>query len=106
MHCRGCHLLRQHNKSGHAFWALLLGKVIVVRMCGIWKRALMLLCAPHRDPPLPALQEGRWAPAAPSPGAERDWAEVAEKLPSVDLAGPSLGTSQRASHVAESVTTS
>ena len=50
------------------------------------------------------------------PGPEQDWAEVAEKtrmqLPAMDLgglvapAGPSLGTSQRASHVAESMTTS
>lgn len=50
------------------------------------------------------------------PGPEQGWAEVAEKtrmqLPSTDLgglvapAGPSPGTSQRASHAAESVTTS
>ncbi|CAI9166869.1 unnamed protein product [Rangifer tarandus platyrhynchus] len=50
------------------------------------------------------------------PEPERDWAEVAEKtrtqLPSTDPGGlvapggPSLGTSRRASHAAESMTTS
>ena len=71
---------------------LLLGEIIVVMTCGIWKSAHMFPCASHRDSPLLTLLGGRWLLMNLPLGPEQDWAEVGKKNrmwpPSLELGGP------------------